>query len=74
MCMSVDLPGARRPHDRGQLALADLERDAPERVHRGVAFAVQARDVVRDDDAAPAFRSPSASLAVSVSLACQVGR
>ena len=32
MWSSVDLPGARGPHDRDELALLDVDVDAPENV------------------------------------------
>ena len=44
------LAGARRAHDRHQLAGADREVHAAKRVHRTVAFAVDASDVVERDD------------------------
>ena len=53
------LAGARRPHDRGQIALRHLERDAAQRVDCSVAFAVPARDVVGRRRPRPSFRSPS---------------
>ena len=40
----------RRAHDRRRLARRDVDRDAPQRVDRGVALSVSARHVVRDDD------------------------
>ena len=43
------LARARRPHHRGQLAGFDLERDAPQRLDRGLARAVAASQVERDD-------------------------
>ena len=46
------LAGARGPHDGGELAALDVQRDAAQRSHRGVAFAVDADDVVRRDDGA----------------------
>ena len=41
------LAGARRAHDRRQLALLDVQRDAAKRVDRRVALAVAPVDVVR---------------------------
>ena len=46
------LSRARRAHDRRQPAARDVERDAAERVHGGLALAVRARDLVRDHDRA----------------------
>jgi hypothetical protein len=44
------LAGARRAHDRHQLTGVHREVHAAERVHRTVAFAVDASDVVERDD------------------------
>ena len=46
------LAGARRAHDRGQLALRDVQVDAAEGVDGGLALAVAAGDLVRLDDRA----------------------
>ena len=43
------LAGARRAHDRDELAGADVEVDAAERVDRGLALAVAARQLTRLD-------------------------
>jgi hypothetical protein len=46
------LSGARGPHDRGQLPALDPEGYAAQRVHGGVALAVDAGELVRLDHAA----------------------
>ena len=45
MCISVDLPGARRAHDRGEAAGGEVDGDAGEGVDRGLALAVAAVQV-----------------------------
>ena len=44
------LAASRRAHDRDVLAGGDVEADAAERVHRGVALAVDLREVAERDD------------------------
>ena len=44
------LPGARRPHDRRELAGGEGQRHAGERVHRGLALAVGTAQVRRRND------------------------
>ena len=50
MCMSVDLPEPDGPMTAVRLAAGDVERDAAQRVDRGVALAVAAHDVASRDD------------------------
>ncbi len=50
MCMSVDLPEPDGPMTAVSLRGRDVERDAAQRVDRGVSAAVAAGDVVRGDD------------------------
>ena len=51
------LAGAGGAHDRRELAARDLEGHATERVDRGFALAVAAREGVGDDDSALGGRS-----------------
>ena len=48
--MSVDLPEPDGPMTAVSRALGDVERDAAQRVDRGVAVAVAAADITRADD------------------------
>ena len=71
------LAGARRAHDGGELAALDVERDAAQRSHRGVALAVDADDVVRRDDGAVTACSDcwvcSVSMAVTLRTSWALG-
>ena len=48
MCISVDLPEPEGPMTAVSRPLGDLERDAAERVHRGIALAVAADDAAAE--------------------------
>ena len=52
MCISVDLPDPDGAHDRGQLALLDVQRDAAQGVDGRLALAVAPRHLAGDDDRA----------------------
>ena len=65
MCISVDLPGARRPHDGDELAARDVERDAPQGVDGGVALAVAAGQVVGADNLNVPFELMTTSVATA---------
>ena len=56
MCMNVDLPEPDGPMIARELAPRELGRDSAERVDGGVALAVAACHVLRDDDG-PTVRS-----------------
>ena len=59
------LSRARRPHDRRQLPGLDAERDAAERVHGGVALAVDAGELVRLDHGAVRGSGAAADISTS---------
>ena len=72
MCMSVDLPEPDGPMTAVSLPRGDVERDAAQRVHRGVALAVHARDALprRRRRRPVLFRSPCALLESDCGTRC----
>src|SRR5207244_6421219 len=78
------LAGARRPHDRYVLVLADLHAHTAQRAHELGAHVVLTRELVRQDDDVGQRRVPSAELlpgggpnerfAFAVSLDSRLGR